>query len=446
MGLYILGCFLVLNREKELPIVGSEIIVSGNIPTGKGVSSSAAIEVATMHAIQKAYGIAIDPMELALLAQKVENLVVGAACGLMDQLSVNLGQKEYLLPIICQPHEVMEPIKIPEGIKFFGIDSGVRHAVSGSSYSAVRTAAFMPYTIMARHLNVDAAELERARISTQWQELPYHGFLGNIPVDQFEMNFASVIPEKISGHEFIKVYGNTIDTVTIVQPDIMYYPRTAAYHPVRENGRVNRFRELLLNFDEQLGVEMLEEMGKLMLGSHDGYTSVGLGEPVTQMIVDRIIEMGFAKGVYGARISGGGSGGTVVILADTKSSRYREGGASVYAEKNRQGIIFILWFFRRRPLFKYTTLDNEKQLYEHYIRKQGIFPGIGQVKFEGKESDNPLAFKWYDENRIVAGKTMKEYFRFAVVTGIPSVIPVVILLVRVPNISHGMRQLMPCNG
>ncbi|MBW7893407.1 MAG: xylose isomerase, partial [Chitinophagaceae bacterium] len=42
------------------------------------------------------------------------------------------------------------------------------------------------------------------------------------------------------------------------------------------------------------------------------------------------------------------------------------------------------------------------------------FPGIGKIKFEGAQSDNPLAFKWYDENRVVAGKTMKEHLRFAV--------------------------------
>src|ERR1700759_3044147 len=42
------------------------------------------------------------------------------------------------------------------------------------------------------------------------------------------------------------------------------------------------------------------------------------------------------------------------------------------------------------------------------------FPGVGKIKFEGPESDNPLAFKWYDENRIIAGKTLKDYIKFAV--------------------------------
>ena len=42
------------------------------------------------------------------------------------------------------------------------------------------------------------------------------------------------------------------------------------------------------------------------------------------------------------------------------------------------------------------------------------FKGIGKIKYEGLESDNPLAYRWYDENRVVAGKSMKEWFRFAV--------------------------------
>ena len=43
-----------------------------------------------------------------------------------------------------------------------------------------------------------------------------------------------------------------------------------------------------------------------------------------------------------------------------------------------------------------------------------FFPGIGEIKFEGRESDNPLAFKWYDENKIIAGKKLKDHVKFAV--------------------------------
>ena len=318
-AVYIVGCFLVLEQEKEFSFTGADIIVTGTIPTGKGVSSSAAVEIATMHALQKAYGFMLDPIELALLAQKVENLVAGAACGLMDQLSVNLGRKDHLLPIICQPHHVMEPVKIPAGILFFGLDSGVRHAVSGASYSQVRTAAFMAYTVLLRTLGIESAMMEKARVSQDWDQLPFKGFLANIPLDEFEQQYASKIPETMWGEHFIKDYGSSIDTITVVNPSTEYHLLNAAYHPVRENHRVKRFMELLKQFESSEDKKMvLREMGELMLGSHQGYSSVGLGEPVTQMIVDKVLESGEANGVYGARISGGGSGGTVVIIADTE--------------------------------------------------------------------------------------------------------------------------------
>jgi L-arabinokinase len=319
-AVYILGCYLVLEKEKGLAFEGDEIIVSSDIPTGKGVSSSAAIEVAVMHAIQKAYPISIDPLELALLAQKVENLVVGAACGLMDQLSVSLGKKDHLLPIICQPHKVMEPIRIPDGIHFFGIDSGVRHAVSGASYSEVRAAAFMAYTVILKNIGIDHSIIEKARNTGYWDDLPFKGFLGNIPLTLFEREYDGIIPETISGYRFMNEFGVSIDTVTSIDPQKIYSLRNAAWHPVRENERIKKFMEMMsrLNSSGQRN-RILRQMGALMYGSHEGYSSVGLVEPVTQWIVDKVKAEGPVKGVYGARISGGGSGGTVVILADQEN-------------------------------------------------------------------------------------------------------------------------------
>ncbi len=316
-AIYVLGCYLVLSKEKGLIFQGDELTVSSDIPAGKGVSSSAAIEVATMHAIQKAYGLPMDPLELALLAQKVENLVVGAACGLMDQLSVNLGKKDHLLPIICQPHNVMLPTKIPAGIRFFGIDSGVRHAVCGASYGDVRTAAFMAYTILLRNMGVEKEQIEKARDSGHWHELPYNGFLGNIALDLFEKKYVNTIPESMTGEIFSREFGVSIDTVTQIEPKTNYALRRAAFHPIRENERINTFMKLMSGLDGSIPKQnLLGQMGELMYGSHEGYSSVGLGEPVTQAIVDKVKQEGVIKGVYGARISGGGSGGTVVILAD----------------------------------------------------------------------------------------------------------------------------------
>ena len=314
---YILGCYLVLEKEKGLLFRGDNLTVSSHVPPGKGVSSSAAIEVAVMHAIQKAYGISMPPVELAVLAQKVENLVVGAACGLMDQLSVNLGKKDCLLPLICQPHEVMDPIPVPDEFCFMGIDSGVRHAIGGASYGDVRAAAFMAYSVFLIEMGIDPSRIAEARQSGQWEGLPFRGFLGNIPLHVFEKDFAGLIPERMSGESFIENYGYSIDPVTNIEPGKNYALRAAALHPVRENFRVGLFMKYIQEYAGSTNREMtLRAMGELMMDSHLGYTSLGLGESMTDEILKMLRLKGPAKGVYGGRISGGGSGGTVVILAD----------------------------------------------------------------------------------------------------------------------------------
>lgn len=295
-AVYVLGCFKVLEETVGLLWQGANVFVHSTVPAGKGVSSSAAIEVATMHAIQRAYGLSIPPLDLAVWSQRVENHVVGAACGLMDQLSVNFGRKDHLLPLVCQPCEVLEPLVIPYGVRFVGLDSGVRHAVSGASYSDVRTAAFMGYVIAMKETGLDP------------EAAPYRGYLANISLEEFHDRFLAVVPEQISGKIFLDRYGIHIDPVTSVDAGKIYYPRASALHPVEENNRIQRFMDILKYRGD------FREAGMLMLESHEGYQRVGLGESVTNRIVELVRERGLDNGIAGARISGGGSGGTVTLM------------------------------------------------------------------------------------------------------------------------------------
>ncbi len=311
---YVIGCFAVLKEEKGLEYSGAHVRVNSDVPIGKGVSSSASLEVATMHAICKAYGIILDPIELALLAQKVENLVVGAACGLMDQLSVNLGKEGHLLPIICQPHEIYEPIAIPEGIRFFGLDSGVRHAVSGASYGDVRTAAFMAFTVAMIRNGVPKEQL------LDPAAIPFGGFWANISPAEFQSDYAPLIPQYMKGSRFLEEFGIHIDPVTSVDPDTIYHLYNAALHPVAENSRIRTFQRVLKDIEQAEDRELsMISLGMLMLASHEGYNSVGLGEPVTNRIVELVRERrGMGNDIYGARISGGGSGGTVTVMVGSE--------------------------------------------------------------------------------------------------------------------------------
>ena len=321
-AVYSLGCFLVLQKEKGIQLTGANVFIKSNVPWGKGVSSSAALEVATMNALNHLYKLTLGREELAVLAQMAENLVAGAPCGLMDQLSSHLGQKNKLLPLICQPHQVDKAIGIPRGINFSGIDSGVRHAVSGASYSDVRAAAFMSYSIIALDEGATGEELAEARTSGDWSKLPYKGFLANIPVPVFEEKYLSLLPGEISGKDFLSRYKVSIDPVTIIEEQKIYKPLVCGSHPVYENARVNEFKALLKNFKKQDDKqEYLMRMGNLMMQSHESYSAVGLGNEFTDKIVDMVRDTGTNNGVFGARVSGGGNGGTVCILSYGKEGK-----------------------------------------------------------------------------------------------------------------------------
>jgi galactokinase len=321
-AVYVLGCFLVLRKQNKIDLSGANVFIESNVPWGKGVSSSAALEVATMNALNQLYKLSLAKEELAVLAQMAENLVAGAPCGLMDQLSSHLGQKNKLLPLICQPHQVDKAISISRGINFSGIDSGIRHAVSGASYSDVRAAAFMSYTMIALNEGATVEELDHARTSGDWSKLPFKGFLANIPVPIFEEKYLSLLPGEISGKDFLSQYKVSIDTVTNIDEDKIYKPSVCGSHPVYENARVNEFRNLLKSFNKQEDKEgSLIRMGNLMMQSHESYSAVGLGNEYTDKIVKMIRDAGPARGVFGARVSGGGNGGTICILSYGKEGK-----------------------------------------------------------------------------------------------------------------------------
>ncbi|RYU97274.1 galactokinase [Emticicia agri] len=308
-GSYIVGCFLVLMNEKHLKPGGLDILLKSDVPFGKGVSSSAAIEVATLKALGELFSIEFSGTELPVLAQKAENLVVGAPCGLMDQLASYFGQNNYLLPILCQPDKVFSAIKIPPNLHFVGIDSGVKHAVSGASYGEVRTAASMGFSIIAQKQGVAKHDLK----SVQNHLLPYSGYLSNISPSQYETRFVKSL-DSMYGKDFISNYGVVTDPLAIIKPDTFYNIKASTQHPIYENHRVRIFTEMLKSLSPENYYEILPLMGELMYQSHQSYNQCGLGNESTDMIVEMAHAKGVNSGVYGAKITGGGSGGTVCLM------------------------------------------------------------------------------------------------------------------------------------
>ncbi len=299
---YVIGVFLVLMHEQSLRLDhGMNVVIGSSVPEGKGVASSAALEVAVMQALAAAFHLQLDPRESAVLCQKAENLVAGAPCGVMDQMTSMCGEADALLALVCQPAELLPSVPIPPEIQFWGIDSGERHAVSGSDYGMVRTGAFMGLRIL----------------SEEGKGNSWNGYLANIRPDRFEAELRQILPEEISGAEFLRRFSETSDTVTKVDPNRLYKILQPAAHPIHENERVKKFRDSLLQNQKR---ESWSELGELMYESHRSYSECGLGSRGTDLIVRLVRKAGPSHGLFGARITGGGSGGTVVILGRAEST------------------------------------------------------------------------------------------------------------------------------
>lgn len=332
---YIAGAFLVLMREENIHFSqGANILIQSAVPEGKGVSSSAALEVATMSAIAAAYNLTIPPRRMAILCQMVENLVVGAPCGIMDQMTAACGKANQLLALLCQPAEILNPVTIPNQLSVWGIDSGIRHAVSGADYGSVRIGTFMGYRIV-----LNLAQIASEAVSpSEVEDSRWRGYLANVAPSEFEQHYRQQIPPTLKGSDFLRQYGGTTDTITEVEPTRIYAVQQPTAHPIYENFRVQTFARLLQQADVLPNAPLL---GELMYQSHASYSACGLGSTGTDRLVELARQMGPENGIYGAKITGGGSGGTVAILAGSQAEHaIRQIGVQYMEETGHEGYIF----------------------------------------------------------------------------------------------------------
>ncbi len=160
------------------------------------------------------------------------------------------------------------------------------------------------------------------------------GYLANLDPDDYKRLFRPRLPDSMAGDEFLSRYGPTIDPATIIEPPVTYLLRHTADHHVLEARRVKRFAEFL---EQSTGAEVrqpgapLDRAGHLMYASHQSYTmDAMLGAPECDLLVT-LLRKREPAGIYGARITGGGAGGTVAVLCD-QTSRAEEAIGGVMDE------------------------------------------------------------------------------------------------------------------
>jgi L-arabinokinase len=234
----------------------------------------------------------------------------------MDQVTSCAGERGALLRLLCQPHELLPPLPLPSNVRVIGINSNVKHSVGGGQYGKTRCAAFMGHAMILAKMREIGAAAGRELTGD-----PMNGYLANLDPDDYKQLFRDYLPATMLGREFIDRFGKTIDTATTVEPEVEYNVRHATDHHVMEARRVRQFAEYIEhaaaappNTRDQ--GQWLDKAGHMMYGSHRSYThDAMLGAPECDLLVD-LARQREKAGIYGAKITGGGSGGTVAVLCD----------------------------------------------------------------------------------------------------------------------------------
>lgn len=319
----IVGCFAILQDEglidlKDACIVGYNFALLSTVPEGAGVASSAAMQVAAMHAIVDHLGLRerVDAAKLAAMCRRVEQEVVGAACGAADHFACGAGEIGQLTRVLCQPCEPQAPLALPDGIRVVGIGSGVARP-DDAAFARTRCAAFMGQRIIFEKMKQLGHAAGRELVAD-----PMRGHLANLALDDYKRFFRGFIPEFLKGGQFLLQYGSTIDKALKLEPDHNYPVQHATDHHVFDANRVRNFVQFLQaaraaapGSDERR--KELNKAGHLMYASHASMTDDAmLGAPECDLLMT-LARQREHEGLYGARLSGAGQGGTVVILADT---------------------------------------------------------------------------------------------------------------------------------
>ena len=258
-------------------LTGANLYISGEVPLGAGLSSSAAVEVAIGFALLDQSGLAVDRAELARLCQKAENEFVGAHVGIMDQFVSCFGRAWHALLLDCRSLQY-EFVKLPPDLQLVICNTMVRHELASGEYNARR------------------AECEEG-VRILRIVLPEIRALRDVTLTQLEKH-VRILPAKVFAR---------------------------CRHVITENARVKSAVEAFHSGDSKA-------LGPLLQDSH---RSLRDDYEVSCRELDLMVEIAMAQpGLIGARMTGGGFGGCTINLVESAAvSEFRRNVAAEYSSK-----------------------------------------------------------------------------------------------------------------
>ncbi|MGH2371236.1 MAG: galactokinase, partial [Chloroflexota bacterium] len=286
------GVAVMLQRQ-GYRLGGFDAVVEGEVPSGAGLSSSAAVEVATGTALKALFDLDIDPARLALLGQMAENEFVGVNCGIMDQFISALGKRDHALFLDCRSLETKQvPIGGARGKGQGTTDDGAGGVQIVVADTAVKRG------LVDSEYNQRRAECEEA-VRLLGPRLPGVKALRDVTYEQLQQH-AGALPELV---------------------------RRRARHVISENERV-------LASVDALAADDLTTFGRLMDESH---ISLRDDYQVTIPQLDIMVEAAHAvPGVLGSRMTGAGFGGCTVSLVRANAvDRFRREVPEQYRARTR---------------------------------------------------------------------------------------------------------------
>jgi L-arabinokinase len=208
----------------------------------------------------------------------------------------------------------------------------VSHAVTGIEYEAARAAAFMGYKLICDWEGLRVTRDASSRIP-RFTDARWRGYLSEVTPSVFRSKYELRLPERMPGTEFLREGQFHPDPFTTVRPEIQYRIRNCTRYAIEENQRIQLFVELARGAAAQASEAAYRLMGDLMYQSHYSYTECGLGNEATDLLVELVREQGLAEGLYGAKVTGGGAGGTVAILGQRNAKPAFEKVVRAYAQE-----------------------------------------------------------------------------------------------------------------
>ncbi len=147
---YILGSAAQF-LQKGLPLKGFNAVLASDVPIGAGLSSSAAVECATVFALNELLQTKLDRITMVHMAQRAEHEYAGVKCGIMDQFASMMGQKDKLIKLDCRSLEYEYiPLKL-EGYKVLLLNTNVKHSLASSEYNVRRTECETAVELIRKH-------------------------------------------------------------------------------------------------------------------------------------------------------------------------------------------------------------------------------------------------------------------------------------------------------